>query len=492
MPVTPPGPVAVGGLPATLKAALDRAGYAEPALTAVFGGPPPPIRRLLRQSPDLGPAGPLATFVRLFLLGHAVPADDLRDALQPLAAEDLFASGLLTGDPTEPRSTVQIMPFDGLYLAADWPDGESEFEPVMGVAASTRALAKMMIPSTGSALDLGAGCGVLAITAARTAAKVVAVDLNPRAVALARLNAALNGVTNVDCRAGNLFDPVAGETFDLIVCNPPFVIAPAAGRMHSQTGRPNDEFVRSIVRAVPPFLRPGGFCQLVANWVVPAGGAWQERLAGWFAGLGCDAWALHAHTEDAATYARRRIDELTDDPVEAGRLVGEWTDYYTAHGIAAVGFGIITLRAISGRVGWTRIDQLPPIDGPCGPSIAEWFARRDFLDAHAGDHAVLTAHVRRADDLVFENGRIRRSTGLLFTGAADPAVTSFINRCDGSAPLGEELTRLAVQFGRDRPSFAPAFLGVVRRLIEAGVLVPAASIKGIAGPVAASGRPADS
>jgi SAM-dependent methyltransferase len=379
-------------------------------------------------------------------------------------------------DPAIFPAAAQRISFDGLSLATDWRNPAAGIEPVMGVAASTRALARMMIPSSGRVLDLGTGCGVLALLAARHAEQVVGVDLNPRAVELARFNAALNGIGNVDFRAGNLLDPVAGEAFDLIVCNPPFVIAPTAGRMHSQAGRPADEFVRSIVLAVPPYLRPGGFCQLVANWVVPAGDDWRERLAGWFTDLGCDAWVLHAHTEDAATYARRRIGELTDDPAESERQFGEWTNYYAGHGIEAVGFGVITLRRTSGRTGWVRIDQLPSIVGACGPSIVEWFTRRDFLDARGGDDALLTARVRRADDLVFEDGRIHRSTGLLFAGTADPTVAAFVNHCDGSAPLGDHLELLANELGRDRRSFAPAFLGVVRRLVEAGILVPPASV----------------
>src|SRR5436190_58154 len=134
-------------------------------------------------------------------------------------------------------AAVQVVPYQGLYVAADWTDA-APGEPVMGVAASTRALAQMMIPRrVERALDLGAGGGVLALLAARLAGHVAAVDLNPRAAAMTRFNAALNGVANVESRTGDLFEPVEDQTFDLIVCNPPFVIAAVAGRLHSQTGR---------------------------------------------------------------------------------------------------------------------------------------------------------------------------------------------------------------------------------------------------------------
>src|SRR5438270_327403 len=76
------------------------------------------------------------------------------------------------------------------------------------------------------ALDVGTGSGVQALLAARHAREVVATDVNPRALAYAELNAALNGFTNLECRAGSMFEPVAGETFDLITCNAPFVVSP--------------------------------------------------------------------------------------------------------------------------------------------------------------------------------------------------------------------------------------------------------------------------
>jgi hypothetical protein len=250
------------------------------------------------------------------------------------------------------------------------------------------------------------------------------------------------------------------------------VIAPSAGRMHSQSGRPADEFCRSIIRAVPRFLRPGGFCQMVTNWIRPAAGNEQERLVRWFADLGCDTLVLHSHTEDAATYARRRISELTDDPDEAGRLFDEWTAHYVAEGIAGISFGVMTLRRTAGRASWFRYEPLPSVGGPCGPSIAAWFRRQDFLADRPGDK-LLAAHVRRVDDVSTDgNGRMRRSTGLMFAGAADRTVRSFVDRCSGNKPLADEMTQLAKELGRDPPAFVPEFLAVVRRLIEAGILVP--------------------
>ena len=67
-----------------------------------------------------------------------------------------------------------------------------------------------------AAFDLGTGCGVQALYASSHSERVVASDLNQRAVRLSMLTMELNGVTSVSVRSGNLFEPVAQETFELV------------------------------------------------------------------------------------------------------------------------------------------------------------------------------------------------------------------------------------------------------------------------------------
>jgi HemK-related putative methylase len=82
-----------------------------------------------------------------------------------------------------------------------------------------------------SVLDMGTGSGVCAVFAAKHATRVVAVDINPAAVRCAGINVLLNGVEDkVEVRQGDLFSPVAGEQFDLVLFNPPFL-----------RGTPNDD-----------------------------------------------------------------------------------------------------------------------------------------------------------------------------------------------------------------------------------------------------------
>jgi release factor glutamine methyltransferase len=73
-------------------------------------------------------------------------------------------------------------------------------------------------------LELGTGCGLLAVLAAEAGGRVVATDVNPSAIECARENAISHWVMDrVDLRLGDLFEPVQGERFDLIIFNPPYL-----------------------------------------------------------------------------------------------------------------------------------------------------------------------------------------------------------------------------------------------------------------------------
>jgi len=102
-------------------------------------------------------------------------------------------------------------------------------------------------------LDLGCGWGAVGVAAARSAAegRVVLTDVNRRAARLARENLERNHVRNAEVRVGSLFEPVAEETFDVIVTNPPFHV-----------GRP---FVLRILSEAPDHLSRDGRLVLVGK-----------------------------------------------------------------------------------------------------------------------------------------------------------------------------------------------------------------------------------
>ncbi|MEU1271548.1 HemK2/MTQ2 family protein methyltransferase [Streptomyces sp. NPDC005799] len=117
-------------------------------------------------------------------------------------------------------------------------------------------------------LDVGTGSGALALAAARRGSRVTAVDVSWRAVCTARVNAWLAGLP-LHIRRGNLFAPVRGQSFDLILSNPPYVptpkdhVAPRGAARAWDAGGDGRLVVDRICREAPDLLRPGGVLLMV-------------------------------------------------------------------------------------------------------------------------------------------------------------------------------------------------------------------------------------
>ena len=114
-------------------------------------------------------------------------------------------------------------------------------------------------------LDLGAGAGLIGILAARRGHRVVATDVVPAYAECLRANALLNGVGGrLEVRTGDLFEPVGGETFDVIAANPPQMPTPpdrewSDPQSRMDNGGPDGWLLLDrIIRESPPHLKPGG------------------------------------------------------------------------------------------------------------------------------------------------------------------------------------------------------------------------------------------
>ena len=159
-----------------------------------------------------------------------------------------------------------------LLLFSDYID--SAVDAVMGAGETTAILYDASRPErrVKRVLDVGCGAGTLALLLARDADEVVGVDINPRAVMLADRNAQANGIENVEFRVGDLYAPVNGESFDLIVSQPPYYPAMAAGKRQTflHGGDRGDEIARAVVVGISDHLTPGGRAFIFASW--PIGG----------------------------------------------------------------------------------------------------------------------------------------------------------------------------------------------------------------------------
>ena len=122
-------------------------------------------------------------------------------------------------------------------------------------------------------LDLGTGSGAIAVALAKEVygAEVVATDISSDALEIARANARRHGAEDrISFRAGDLFGPVAGSKFDLIVANPPYIrredivtlprdVRDFEPRVALDGGADGLDFYRRIAREAPRYLSDGGF-----------------------------------------------------------------------------------------------------------------------------------------------------------------------------------------------------------------------------------------
>ena len=304
---------------------------------------------------------PLHTLIRQFLVEVPCDIDAVQHAIQPMDLETWLQAGLLIKDGSSLRAAVKLLPFKNVVLAFDRPDtllSDHREQYVMGIGRSTLTLMNLTIRHHSSAtLDLGTGCGTHALLAASHSERVMALDLNPRAVQFSDFNARLNGLSHVECLHGDLFEPVQGRTFDLVVSNPPFVISPEFQYIYRDGGMSGDQITQKIVSQVPQYLNEGGYCQILCNWAEMAGKDWHERLREWFADSGCDAWVMRSESLDAATYASTWIQHTEKAASEEyGHRFEEWLAYYERLGIVSMGAGLITMRKSSRKQNWFRAD----------------------------------------------------------------------------------------------------------------------------------------
>jgi len=145
----------------------------------------------------------------------------------------------------------------------------SVFNPVLFrtgalLARSLAELDRGTSADQGRALDLGTGSGIGAVFAARSGYRVIASDINPDAVRCARINALLNQVEDrIEVRDGDLFEPVEGELFDLVLFNPPFFRGAPRDRL-DQAWRSPDVLGR-FARELPAHLKPDGRALVVLS-----------------------------------------------------------------------------------------------------------------------------------------------------------------------------------------------------------------------------------
>lgn len=450
-----------------------------------------PARRICRDG------GPLGTLIRLFQLQDDLDRREVEAALGTLI-DPLVAWGVLGVDGDQVRALVDVRPYGDeqhdWWIVCDLTPGldqrpvEVGPDHVLGISEASTSLAQLTTREpVQSALDLGAGCGVQALHLSTHSAAVVATDVNRRALWAARLTAALNDVV-IDVRDGSLFEPVAGERFDLISTNPPFVVSPPSAErlVYRESSLPADAVVQSIVEGAPAHLNSGGRAQILAAWVHRRGQDWRERLSGWIEPTGLDAWAVQREVVDLPSYTEMWLaDAGVRGRPDYPQVYDQWLSWFDEQGIESMGFGWITLRAAGRDVPHLRLESWDgPVRAPMAPAVIAQERRVDALAASAGEdllarrftlaEGVVQETVGRpgADDperIVLRTGAV----GPLRSRQVDTIQAALVGASDGELTLGQIAAALASLLAADPVAIADQCRAGVADLLAEGFLDPA-------------------
>lgn len=467
-----------------------------------------PARRAL----EARGASPLAALVRLLLLGEPVDSREVSLALPGLGADGAEALGLivpaadgcwtagLSLNPVELADAITDAPIEW-WILSDLDDqlrrGPARPDHVMGVGGATRSLVAQAPPrASRRSLDLGTGCGIVALHLARRG-PVVATDISERALRLARANARLNGAEElIEFRLGDLLEPVADETFDLVLSNPPFVISPRDGAApvyeYRDGGLSGDALAERVVTETPAVLTAGGTLICLANWETPWGGNGLERVQGWVAAAAAssgplDAWIVErdrvAPSQYAETWARDGGARPGTPAFET--MLDAWLEDFAGRSVVSIGLGSIRVRrAASGS------DTVVHADQAVGAYAAEALGRGLDAAFAAGvaasrmdDAAVLGARwildaavseerehapgeeAPRAIALTTDRPIARRV-------AADPLLAAAVGACDGDLSLVQIADALAQLLEVDAGAAREALVAGARELAWLGMLRP--------------------
>ncbi|WP_081416600.1 DUF7059 domain-containing protein [Arthrobacter castelli] len=456
----------------------------------------------------------LAAVVRLWMLGSVVSGAELDAALPGTGAAGLAAMGLIEEYDGGWRGTVDLRPYgtDGgpqFWVASDpgavQRPGVLRQDHVLGVGQASLNLAQFVDRRpVDRALDLGTGCGIQLFHLLNHARHVVATDISERALAVTRFNLMLNAAaleldpsdleSRVELRRGNMLDPVAGERFDLVVSNPPFVITPRHGSgaddnrfVYRDGGLAGDEIVASLIRAVPNMLSPGGTAQLLGNWEIRHDGSWDQRIRQWVP-EGVDAWVIQREQVPPAEYAGIWLRDAAEER-DQEQYIRSFADYladFESRDVAAVGLGMVWLRKPDGGTSIVqRCEEIQhSIEQPIGPAIAASVARGDWLAARS-DEALRHEYLVVAPDVTEERHQrpgaehpgvilLRQGAGFRRTTLLSSELAGFVSVCDGELTAGQILTALGALLEPEGEDFEAGLLSRARELVRDGFLIPAA------------------
>jgi methylase of polypeptide subunit release factors len=477
-------PAAVG----RLRQALEAADYTDERIRQVLGVDPVQTGShfdALVYARRIAEPTRLHSLVRLFILGLPVALDRAAEAFLPLDLGDAEGLGLIRRDGDAAVRDLALTMTAGLWLVHGSTSEDTAPAPdhVLGPGPASRTLAALTVRQPGGrALDLGTGCGIQALLAAGHADRVVATDVNEKALYCTELNALLNDVDRIELRSGSFFGPVEDEAFDLVVSNPPFVISPDTSFEYRDAGMRGDDVSRDVARGAAGHLSAGGFATVLCNWIVREDEQWQDAPARWVNGLGCDAMVIHSESQDPLTYAATWLTR-TRGP-EYGAALDRWLEYHRSLRTESIVTGAVVLRRRSDGEPWILAHHVSGVHSEnASDHLLRLFRNQNYLERVGGDRELLDGRFRLAADAMVEESLVphdggwgtreatmRLGAGLAFEGRSDPFVLQVLGGCDGTHRLRDLVRHAARASGLEEPSIAPRVVEVVRQVLSLGFL----------------------
>lgn len=426
--------------------------------------------------------------LRVFFLRIPVAGAQARAVLGEETVAGLLTLGMLLEEGAGVVGAFAVVPIGGLYTLRDFEPEETgrplRSDHVLGVGLASSIASTLTVRGEGErVLDIGCGQGFQSLVAAGHAARVIGTDINPRALWVADAAAKLNGITNIELREGSLYEPVKNEApFDLIVSNPPFLIAPPHDLMCLGSDFEGDALVEALVRGAGARLAEGGFCCMTCNWHHRSEEDWVQRPRQWVGGGGCDVWLIRLSHDGREEYAKKWIHEAGRDREDGARIDFEqWMRYFDSLGIGMVSMGMMIMRKRTGT-NWFRAQELKidHCDGEAGDQIRRIFRNQTLVNEHPGAAAAelvlaMIAKHELLDRLQctpgrgwgFLDARLRQTEGFEFEVKLDSHAVQMLGRLDGVRPASTVIAELAQELGADprgAVSHSGAFLSTMMTL----------------------------
>ncbi len=450
------------------------------ALTAICEELPEPLRQPIRSFHLRRVESPRGPLIRALFFGDPVPEVELAEAVgDPSLFRALREAGLLTEEgcgalvcPLRLNLVNEIFVFsDNLAVGG---------EAVMGAGATTAALIQAAWPTrpVRSMLDLGCGAGTVALFLAKVAEQACGVDINPRALSISRLNALLADARQVRFELSDLFSGLPGESFDLIVAQPPFVACPeeVTSITFLHGGARGDEFLLRLLGGLPSRLNQGGRAVLLADLPTYDQTPVLERLRGALASPELDLLVLLGTPKDLDAHVTFHASIMCPDFGESFReAVLAQRSHLERRQISELRMGVIVIRRGEGA-GFSRLIETRPLlqAEPTGSQIDRILAVQDLLCA--GPAALMkSCLVVPCDTKFLEQDQKSVRVELPPSRLVAPVVTSrsgaeLLLEVDRAPSVGEAIRGMLERSPRIREAGEAALLAGIRGALEAGLL----------------------